>query len=221
MLRPAIFLDRDGVINHNRADHVKSWPEFEFLPGSLLALRRLARLDWPVVVVTNQAMIGRGQASRDSVDDIHARMLTAVLRAGGRIDAVMLCPHRPDEDCACRKPRPGLLLDAADALGLDLARSFMVGDAASDVMAALNAGCQPVLVKTGRGSAQLDVMSAALRGDSAGVRVNDVRVNDVRVTEDLGEAVEWITSQVAGPISQPRFVPQRATKASLLAQPGV
>jgi len=160
-MNPAIFLDRDGVINHNRADHVKSWEEFEFLPGAMDALRRLSRLDRPIIVVTNQAVIGRGQVLPETVDDIHARMRSAVRRAGGRVDDILVCSHRPEDHCACRKPLPGLIFQAAERWGLDLGRSYLVGDALTDVMAARAAGCAPILVKTGRGEKQLAQLDAA------------------------------------------------------------
>src|SRR5512133_3041926 len=160
MRMPAVFLDRDGVINENRCDHVKSWDEFVFLPGVLEALRRLSELERPVVVVSNQAIIGRGVTSREVVDEIGRRMVEAVCAHGGRIDAVLYCPHRPEEGCRCRKPQPGLLTDAAGQMGLDLGASYLVGDAESDLGAARAAGCRPILVTTGRGAAEL----AAMRG---------------------------------------------------------
>jgi histidinol-phosphate phosphatase family protein len=132
-MRSAVFLDRDGVINANRSDYVKSWDEFAFLPGVFEALRRLREGSRTVVVVSNQSAIGRGIAAPAVVDAIHRRMRAEVAEHGGRIDAVFYCPHRPDEGCECRKPRPGLLRRAARELGLDLARSYLVGDAVSDV----------------------------------------------------------------------------------------
>ena len=181
MTRPAVFLDRDGVINENRVDHVKSWHEFAFLPGALDALRRLATLDWPVVVITNQAAIGRGLVSRETVEEINGRMVAAVRSEGGRIDGVFYCPHRPEEECACRKPEPGLLLQAAEQLGLDLPTSFLVGDAASDVLAAHAADCRAVLVGTGRG-AEYAKRALLQRHDIVGYHLAD----------DLGQAVDWI-----------------------------
>lgn len=146
-----VFLDRDGVICYNRIDHVKSWAEFRFLPGALDALRALAEGGCRVVVVTNQAMISRGQLTVAELDEIHCRMLGAVAAAGGRIDLVLYCPHRPDEDCACRKPRPGLLWQAARAYPIDWDQAYLVGDHWTDVQAGLNAGCRTALVLTGRG----------------------------------------------------------------------
>jgi D-glycero-D-manno-heptose 1,7-bisphosphate phosphatase len=180
--RPAVFLDRDGVINRDREDYVKSWEEFVFLAGALEALRRLAGLGLPVVVVSNQAAIARGVVDRSVVDEIHARMVASVRAAGGQIDEVLFCPHGPDDACECRKPRPGLLLQAADRLALDLRASVLIGDAANDVQAARAVGCLAILVKTGRGAEQLDLLRQG-------------GVDGFQVAEDLAEAVEWILSQ--------------------------
>ncbi len=151
MAIPAVYLDRDGVLNRNRADHVKDWKEFRFLPGTLRALNLLARLDLPIVVITNQAIINRGIVPVDAIHDLHARMIEQVRRANGRIDHVYYCPHRPDERCDCRKPEPGLLLRSAAELNVDLCRSVFVGDAISDIIAGKRAGCGTVLVRSGRG----------------------------------------------------------------------
>lgn len=177
----AIFIDRDGVINANRPDYVKSWAEFEFLPGSREALVGLSGLGWPVVVISNQSAIGRGLVSAETVAEINARMVAEIEQAGGRVDGVYICPHHPDEGCVCRKPRPGLLMDAALELGLDLGCSYLVGDAESDILAALAVGVQPVLVLSGRGRVQ--------RPRLAGWE------GMFQVVEDLTEAVEWIMSR--------------------------
>jgi D-glycero-D-manno-heptose 1,7-bisphosphate phosphatase len=151
----AILLDRDGVINRERADYVKSWAEFEFLPGALPALCQLATLSIPILVVSNQSAIGRGLVSWAEVAQIHRRAAVWIAQAGGRIDDFFVCPHRPDEDCACRKPRPGLLQQAAAAYGLDLTDCLFVGDSVTDVQAAQAVGCPTILVQTGRQGAQL------------------------------------------------------------------
>jgi len=179
----AVFLDRDGVICENRPDHVKGWAEFRFLPGTLAALRRLARQPWPLVVITNQGAVRRGLVSAAAVEEIHARMLQEVRRAGGRLDAIYYCPHLPEEGCFCRKPRPGLLFRAAQDLGIDLEGSYFIGDAVTDVEAALAAGCQPILVQTGRGAAH-----RALVAD---------RYPSVPILHDLPEAVAWIMGREA------------------------
>ncbi len=177
--RRAIFLDRDGVINVNRPDHVKAWDEFDFLPNALAALRKLTASDFRVIVMTNQAAIARGLVAEETVRAIHAQMIAQVAHAGGRIDAVYFCPHPPDEKCGCRKPQPGLFVQAARDFEIDLTRSFVVGDAFSDVAAALAIGAQPVLVLTGRGHAQHVEM---LANNHTGHLVAD----------DLLGAVEWI-----------------------------
>ena len=143
---PAVFLDRDGVINRRRPDHVKAWEEFEFLPGVLAALASLRSMNTPVVVVTNQGAVGRGLLSAEALGRIHTRMLQAIRAAGGHVEAIYACLHAPAENCRCRKPAPTLLQRASLELGIALPASIMVGDSRSDVEAARAAGCRPVLI---------------------------------------------------------------------------
>lgn len=177
----AIFLDRDGVINQERPDYVKCWQEFEFLPGSLDALELLAQLDLPIAVITNQSVIGRGIVDRQVVDDIHEQMLSRIHAHGGRIDQIFVCPHHPDAGCECRKPRPGLLLQAQDMFNVDLSECLFVGDSITDFLAAQAAGCQSILVRSGRQGDQLD---ALIPTDSP-----------VLVVPDLMAAVEGIIAE--------------------------
>lgn len=180
----AVFLDRDGVINENRDDYVKAWGEVRFLPGVLEALARLAATPFRIVLTSNQSPIGRGILTRAQVDAVNHRLVTEIEARGGRVDGVYYCPHRPEEGCECRKPRPGLLLQAAQELDLDLGGSHLVGDAVSDVEAALTAGVQPVMVRTGRGAAQ--------------ERLLKDKWPQVPVVPGLGEAVEWILKSGQG-----------------------
>jgi D-glycero-D-manno-heptose 1,7-bisphosphate phosphatase len=175
----AVFLDRDGVICRNRPDHVKNWNEFVFLAGAREGLARLAALDIPIVVVTNQAAINRGMVSAETVDEIHRRMVDGIEAAGGRIDRVYFCPHRPDEGCGCRKPQPGMLKQAAADLGIELKGSYLVGDARTDIQAGLAVDCIPFLVLTGRGLRQAP--QALLEG-----------LGRLRVVRDLSVAVTSI-----------------------------
>jgi D-glycero-D-manno-heptose 1,7-bisphosphate phosphatase len=175
----AVFLDRDGVINENRADYVKSWEEFVFLPNVFEPLRQLSQNGLLTIVVTNQSAINRGLVSREMVETIHRRMCEVVSRNGGRVDAVLTCPHRPDENCACRKPRPHLFLQAAERFDLDLSRSYLIGDALCDIAAGLAVGCCPILVLTGLG-----------RQES--VRLKAHGYYGYHVATDLSEAVQWI-----------------------------
>jgi D-glycero-D-manno-heptose 1,7-bisphosphate phosphatase len=189
-LRPAVFLDRDGVINYNRHDYVKSWSEFELLPHSLAALRRLASTNIPIVVVTNQSAVRRGLISPFELYDIHARMTWIVRAHGGRINRIFHCPHLPSDACSCRKPEIGLLTKAAQTMNIDLRRSYLVGDAMSDVHAGLRAGCRSLLVLTGRGA-------QAQRSLSGGDGIDDRSRAAVEVVPDLPAAVEWIIGHIA------------------------
>lgn len=156
----AIFLDRDGVININRVDHVRTWQEFVFEEGSLKALARLGATDFRIFIITNQAAIGRGLVARETVEEIHARMIHEIERVGGRIDRVYYCPHKPEDNCDCRKPSPGMLWRGRDDFELDLAHSFLIGDWIDDVRAAQGAGVTPFLVQTGRGKRAVEEMHA-------------------------------------------------------------
>jgi D-glycero-D-manno-heptose 1,7-bisphosphate phosphatase len=146
------MLDRDGVINRNLPAGIRSLAEFEFLPGALEGLAMLARAGAIIAVVTNQANLGRNLLPRDELDAIHAHMLAAIAAAGGRVDALYLCPHAPEDGCDCRKPQPGMLLQAARELGFALPDAWMVGDHPRDVEAARRAGCRAVLVDDGSNS---------------------------------------------------------------------
>src|SRR3989442_2192131 len=149
-----IFLDRDGVINENRGDYVKSWSEFHFLPGSREAIAKLTQAGHRIVVCTNQAGVARGSISMETVDDIHRRMKSSISDVGGKIEKVYFCPHGKEEDCACRKPRPGMLLRARDELGIDMRDAVFIGDSITDIRAGLAAGIHAVLVLSGLGLEQ-------------------------------------------------------------------
>ncbi|MFP4683423.1 MAG: D-glycero-beta-D-manno-heptose 1,7-bisphosphate 7-phosphatase [Ectothiorhodospira sp.] len=150
-----VILDRDGVINRDSPDYIKSPQEWIPLPGSLEAIARLTRAGWRVAVATNQSGLARGLFDAATLEAIHDRMRRAVEAAGGRIDCIHHCPHGPDDGCDCRKPRPGLLHRIADDLGVSLAGVPAVGDSARDLEAARAAGCRPLLVRTGNGARTL------------------------------------------------------------------
>ena len=151
----AVLLDRDGVINEERADYVKSWQELQLLPGVLAALRRLAALPVPIAVITNQSAIGRGLVTAATVAAIHTHLSQVVGAAGGRLDGFFVCPHHPTANCDCRKPKPGLLQQAAHHFGFDLTHALFIGDAITDFEAARAAGCHAILVRSGRQGARL------------------------------------------------------------------
>jgi D-glycero-D-manno-heptose 1,7-bisphosphate phosphatase len=131
-----VILDRDGVINYDSVDYIKSLQEWRPIPGSLEAIARLHRAGYRVVVATNQSGIGRGLLSMDTLAAIHGRMLEQVRKQGGEIDAIFFCPHTPEDGCDCRKPAPGLFKEIAKRLQTNLVGVYVVGDAERDVLAA-------------------------------------------------------------------------------------
>jgi D-glycero-D-manno-heptose 1,7-bisphosphate phosphatase len=154
-MQPAVFLDRDGVIIENRAGYVRSWEDVEFLPDALQALVQLALTPYAIVIVTNQSVVGRGLLSLEKAQKINQGVIDRILQVHGRVDGAYLCPHAPQDQCDCRKPKPGLLTQAAIELDLDLINSIMIGDALTDLSAAEAAGIQhKILVLTGRGAEQ-------------------------------------------------------------------
>lgn len=161
-MRTGLLIDRDGILNEDRGyEYVRRWEEFEFIPGVLEALARIHRLEIPVAVVTNQSCIGKGLVSMEEVDRIHTRMLEEVERSGGRIEKVYLCPHMDEDQCECRKPKPGLIRRACGELDLDPARSFFAGDSMRDIEAGRAAGLATILVRTGKGVEELPRAQAA------------------------------------------------------------
>jgi D-glycero-D-manno-heptose 1,7-bisphosphate phosphatase len=182
MLDRVVFLDRDGVINRDSATYVKCVAEFEFLPGSLEAIRRLTEAGREILIVTNQSVIDRGMASLSELAEIHRYMIDTIAENGGRIRDIYFCPHLPDAGCDCRKPAPGLIRRAADAHDIDLATAVMVGDSAKDILCGRSAGCgATVLVRTGNGEAALKELAA--RG-----------VSPDTLAADLLDAASWILS---------------------------
>ena len=175
-----IFLDRDGVINRDSSNYIKSLEEFEFLPGSLDALKRLTEEDYRIIIITNQSIIGRKWISLEALEEIFVHMKTEIRNSGGRIHDIFFCPHTPEEGCLCRKPLPGLITRAVKTHLIDISTTTMVGDSAKDIICAKNAGCKhSVLVKTGNYKAALEILHSENLSPDA-------------VVENLGEAVDWI-----------------------------
>lgn len=174
-----VILDRDGVINYDSVDYIKSPQEWQPIPGSLEAIARLHRAGYRVVVATNQSGVGRGLLSMDTLAAIHGRMLEQVRKQGGEIDAIFFCPHTPEEGCDCRKPAPGLLKEIAKRLQMNLVGVYVVGDAERDVLAARQVMASPVLVRTGKGAQTLKQSTV---------------VDDVPVFDDLAAFVDALLS---------------------------
>lgn len=179
-----VILGRDGVLNVFRDDHVKDPAEWQPLPGALEAVARMNHAGWHTVLATNQSGIGRGLVDMAALNAVHQHMMKLLAEKGGRIDAVFFCPHTPEEQCACRKPLPGLMLQIAERYGLDgmLSQVPMVCDTARDLQAARAAGCEPHLVRTGR--------AAALSPEQLAQWV--VGIDAITVHEDLAAFAEFL-----------------------------
>ncbi|HET7306349.1 MAG TPA: D-glycero-beta-D-manno-heptose 1,7-bisphosphate 7-phosphatase [Gammaproteobacteria bacterium] len=175
-----VILDRDGVINYDSPDYIKSADEWRPIAGSLEAIAQFKRAGWRVAVATNQAGIARSLFTQAALDGIHDRMLTAIRAAGGDIDALVYCPHRAEDHCECRKPAPGLLHEIARRLQVDLDGVPFVGDTLKDINAARAVGARPLLVRTGQGEATLAAIGHA---------------PDVAIFADLAAAASYLTGQ--------------------------
>jgi D-glycero-D-manno-heptose 1,7-bisphosphate phosphatase len=182
---PVVLLDRDGVINRDSPDYIKHWGEFEFLPRSLEAIRRLTETGFAVIVVTNQSIVGRKMVSPETLAHTHRMMCQAVKEAGGQITDIFFCPHTPDDHCSCRKPEPGLILSACRRYRIDPGDTFMVGDSATDIECARRAGCGHVLlVATGN-------------GEKARIHLAKKHIALDYMAQDLYDAVTWILNRKA------------------------
>jgi D-glycero-D-manno-heptose 1,7-bisphosphate phosphatase len=161
----AAFLDRDGVINRKarQAEYVTRWEEMEILPGVAEAIRMLSQAGFRVIVVSNQRCVAKGLITALELESLHRRMREALASDGAMIDAVYYCPHDLQPPCRCRKPQPGMLLDAARNHEIDLSASWMIGDARADVEAGKQAGCKTALIATDKGKAPApDIVAASL-----------------------------------------------------------
>lgn len=157
-----VIMDRDGVINYDSDDYIKSPKEWIPIPHSLNAITRLNHAGHQVVVATNQSGIGRGYYSKDTLNDIHEKLHSELSAIGGHLDGLYYCPHTPDDGCDCRKPKPGMLLQIAHDFNADLKRAYFIGDDFRDIQAAQLVGALPILVRTGKGEKTLKEHKAAL-----------------------------------------------------------
>jgi D-glycero-D-manno-heptose 1,7-bisphosphate phosphatase len=177
---PYIILDRDGVINFESREYIKSPEEWLAIPGSLDAIAQLNRSGFHVLVVTNQSGVARGYFDLEMLDTIHEKMMSELATVGGYIDEIFFCPHHPDEHCSCRKPKPGMFKQIAAKYPLQMQNTFYIGDSFSDVLAAQAAGCLPLLVKTGNGELALQ---------------RHPQLANIPHFADLASAVEYVLSQ--------------------------
>jgi len=178
MSNRAVFLDRDGVLMRD-ANYVGHIDQVEVIDGAPQALRGLQDAGFRLFVVTNQSGVGRGYFTREAVEEIHKLLNRHLGAAGVRIDRYYVCPHHPEDNCDCRKPKPKFLFEAAREYGLDLSRCFMIGDRPSDIQCGRNAGTTAILVLTGAGHETLDAHEVVLD----------------HVADDIGAAAAWILRQ--------------------------
>jgi len=177
--RGLVILDRDGVINRDSPNYIKSAREWLPLPGSIDAIARLSKSGYSVAVASNQSGIARGLFDRNALRGMHAKLRRLVRAAGGNVDRIVVCPHAPDAGCACRKPKPELLHRLARYFDAELSDVAFVGDSLKDVQAAVTAGAVPILVRTGNGRNVESEHASALAG--------------VRIFDDLAAAANYLT----------------------------
>ncbi len=189
-MKPAVFLDRDGTINEQMG-YINHIDRFVMLPGAAAAILRLNQAGVPVVVITNQSGLARGYFPPELISEVHAKMEAELIEQGAYVDGIYICPHHPEAkeekyrlDCDCRKPKPGLLLQASRDLQLDLGRSYVVGDRWSDLKAAANCQAKGILVRSGYG-----------RGDEKYIGPQQ-EIQPHFSADDLGEAVDWILADL-------------------------
>lgn len=176
-----VFLDRDGVINRDSPDYITAWDQFEFLPGSLEAICRLTAAGRVVMVITNQSAVGRGMMDVATLEMMHRNLQQALETQGGRIEAFFYCPHHPNDDCPCRKPKPGLIAQAQRQYDIDLGPATMIGDSARDIECGIRSGCgRTILVQSGLHDARPQLKAQGLHPDW--------------VATDLAAAVDWLLS---------------------------
>ena len=167
-----IILDRDGTINEDRDDFVKTPDEWVPIPGALEAIARLNHTGWHTVVVTNQSGLGRGLFDMSTLNAMHVKMNQMLAKQGGRIDAVFFCPHTPEEHCDCRKPQPGLILQVGERYGLNLKDVAVVGDSLRDLLAGAAAGCPTHLLRTGKAARYSEEQLAHVLAQAPGTQVH-------------------------------------------------
>jgi D-glycero-D-manno-heptose 1,7-bisphosphate phosphatase len=183
MSQPAVFLDRDGTINEEMG-YINHLSRFKLLPQAVPAIRRLNEAGVKVVVITNQSGAARGYYPAALVDEVHALLQQTLAAAGAKVDGIYACLHGPEDGCACRKPQPTLMVQAARDLDLDLARSYAVGDRYKDIETAANAGAKGILVLTGYGRGEYEYF------------IQKAPVQPVHVAPDILAAVEWILADL-------------------------
>lgn len=176
-----IILDRDGVINYESSEYIKSPDEWIPIPGSLEAIARLNKAGFKVLVATNQSGVARGFYDLETLNAIHEKFIQELASVGGYVEEIFFCPHHPEENCFCRKPRVGLIRQIQSKYPVDLKKTYFIGDNATDIEVAIAVGCQPILVLTGKGKKTLEMHST---------------LNTILHFENLSDAVDYIVNSM-------------------------
>jgi len=177
-----IFLDRDGVVNKDPAgagkDYVTSWEDFEFLPGALEALKNLTDKGYKIVIISNQAGVGKGLYTKEGLYEITGKMLDKIESAGGKVHSIQYCVHKTEDNCDCRKPKTGMFKNAAKGVEIDFSKTYFIGDSKRDIEAGNNVGCKTVLVLSGKTKNEKEITNWSIKPDF--------------VKKDLSEAIKVI-----------------------------
>lgn len=176
-MKKVVFLDRDGVISKDSPDHIKSWAEFHFLPKAKIAIKLLTDNGFNVIVITNQSVIARGMTSVEELEKMHSNMVKEIEEKGGKIVDIYYCPHHPDDGCKCRKPAPGMILQAIEDYDIDPKKSFMVGDRMMDVKVGKKVGTRSIIIPSKLGLKEMK---------------EEKKVKPDYVAKNLYDASEWI-----------------------------
>jgi len=171
-----VFLDRDGTVSRDSIDHIKSWDEFHFLPHAKEGIRILCNAGFHIIFITNQSVIARGMTTLEELDFIHDNMVQELEEYGCKIEKIYYCPHHPDDNCDCRKPKPGLLLKAIAEYSITPEKAYMVGDRIMDVQVGKKARCKTVLIENERGLQEL----------------KEQQLQPDHIAKDLADAAVWI-----------------------------
>ncbi|MCW8887194.1 MAG: D-glycero-beta-D-manno-heptose 1,7-bisphosphate 7-phosphatase [Motiliproteus sp.] len=172
-----VILDRDGVINEDSDNYIKSVAEWHPIPGSIEAIGRLSKAGFTIAIATNQSGLARGYFSLETLEAMHQKMISLVEKQGGSISTIAFCPHHPDDNCDCRKPLPGLVDQIEQILNVSAEGAIFVGDTKKDMQVAISKNCTPILVKTGKGQRTLD---------------KGLGLENVTIFDDLSTAVDSI-----------------------------
>lgn len=181
-MEKVVFLDRDGTISQDSPDHIKSWEELHIFPNTKAGIKLLNDNGFNIIIITNQSVIARGMVTKKELEYIHSKLVEELEAYGCKIHKIYYCPHHPDDGCNCRKPKPGLLLKAAEENDIDTSKSYMVGDRMMDVEAGRKVNCKTILISSELGKKELK--NSILKPDY--------------IAKDLLDTGQWIVKNYSG-----------------------